>query len=127
MALAYLRGLFFKVAGLLIQTVKQRIGTDFRQFQRQLRILFLDFEQLTFQLPAIGEALQAAASAGPVEQQAVRCGRIEQRLGSGDDKRTVQCLGFIASALVDQRQATKASRSISMSVRGSSPISATSS
>ncbi|MNO76449.1 hypothetical protein D3C76_675230 [compost metagenome] len=66
MALAYLRGLFFKATDLFILAVKQRIATDFCQLQGQLRILFADLEQFQLQVPATGEALQAAANAGPV-------------------------------------------------------------
>ncbi|MCY1425419.1 hypothetical protein D9M71_412070 [compost metagenome] len=106
-ALAGLRGLYFEMADLLIEAVKKWIRRDGLQLQGQLRVLSLDFQQLLFQLFAIGQSQQAAADAGPVKQQTVGRLRIGQRLGVGNDKHAFELPAqWLASFSSDtQRQA----------------------
>ncbi|MNP05223.1 hypothetical protein D3C76_971690 [compost metagenome] len=61
--------------------------------QGQDRVPSLDFQQLLFQVLAVGESLQAAANTGPVEQQAVRGFWIGQRVCPANHKHPFELMG----------------------------------
>ncbi|MNL27836.1 hypothetical protein D3C87_1494550 [compost metagenome] len=91
--LAYCGGLYFEVAGQLLQAIQERVAGDFFQLHRQPVAAIVNLEHLAFQLATIGEPLQATPRAGPIEQHAVWRVGVGEHLRPGHDKRAFECLG----------------------------------